>query len=246
MAGFGHSEDGLQPGCPPGSAGRRGGGVRGGAGGAQIHDTAALTQSARSADVVVDHVRDQLIGLLGLDGSRFEYGTLLGHPPRLEPDGTISMTGHAGGMSSSAACPARRSSCGPSATASTTAGSCSSPSPAPGPHGKARLVAVTLANQAGRARRQPGCPQLTITGQIKISSLRRRLTKPRRPYRRPADSIPPPSWDVRLSAGGACALPFRSHGHGVASDRSFPGAQASPAGAECRYHDLSAGGRRLQ
>ena len=95
MAGFGHSEDGLQPGCPPGSAGRRGGGVRGGAGGAQIHDTAALTQSARSADVVVDHVRDQLIGLLGLDGSRFEYGTLLGHPPRLEPDGTISMTGHA-------------------------------------------------------------------------------------------------------------------------------------------------------
>src|SRR6516225_916639 len=60
---------------------------------AQIHDTAALAQSARSPDAVVDHVRDQLIGLLGLDGSRFEYGTLLGHPPRLEPDGTI-MTGH--------------------------------------------------------------------------------------------------------------------------------------------------------
>src|SRR6516225_11976535 len=87
---------------------------------AQIHDTTALAQSARSPDAVVDHVLEQLTGLLDLDGARFEYGSLLGHPPRLEPDGTISMTGHAGGMSSSAACPARRSSCGPSATASTT------------------------------------------------------------------------------------------------------------------------------
>ena len=56
---------------------------------AQIHQTAALAQSARSPDAVVDHVRDQLIGLLDLAGSRFEYGSLLGHPPRLEPDGTV-------------------------------------------------------------------------------------------------------------------------------------------------------------
>ena len=55
---------------------------------AQIHETASLAQSARSPDAVVDHVREQLIGLLDLEGSRFEYGTLLGHPPRLEPDGT--------------------------------------------------------------------------------------------------------------------------------------------------------------
>jgi hypothetical protein len=27
--------------------------------------------------------------LLDLDGCRFEYGTLLGHPPRLEPDGAV-------------------------------------------------------------------------------------------------------------------------------------------------------------
>ena len=38
-----------------------------------------------------------------------------------------------GGTSSSRACPRRRSSCAPSATASTTAGSCSRPSRAPGP-----------------------------------------------------------------------------------------------------------------
>ena len=39
--------------------------------------------------VVARYVRDQLIGVLGLDGCWFEYGLLLGHPPRLEPDGTV-------------------------------------------------------------------------------------------------------------------------------------------------------------
>jgi hypothetical protein len=56
---------------------------------AQIHETAALAQSAASAQAVVDHVREQLIGVLGLQGCRFEYGVLIGHPPRLEQDGTI-------------------------------------------------------------------------------------------------------------------------------------------------------------
>jgi hypothetical protein len=35
------------------------------------------------------HVRRQLIGLLGLRECRFEYGMLLGKPPRIEPDGTV-------------------------------------------------------------------------------------------------------------------------------------------------------------
>ena len=60
---------------------------------AQIHQTAALAQSAKSPDAVVDHVREQLAGLLDLQDCRFEYGMLLGHPPRLEPDGTVR-TGH--------------------------------------------------------------------------------------------------------------------------------------------------------
>ena len=102
----------------------------------QIHDTAALGQTARSPDAVVDHVRDQLIGLLDLESSRFEYGSLLGHPPRLEPDGTITMTGHARWDVEQRGLPGARSSCGPSAAASTTAGSCSSPSPAPSPRCK--------------------------------------------------------------------------------------------------------------
>ena len=56
---------------------------------AQIHETTSLTQAAKSPEDVVDHVRQQLIGLLDLQECRFEYGVLLGHPPRLEPDGTV-------------------------------------------------------------------------------------------------------------------------------------------------------------
>jgi hypothetical protein len=56
---------------------------------AQIHETAALTQTAKSPDEVIDRVRQQLTRLLDLQECRFEYGVLLGHPPRLEPDGTV-------------------------------------------------------------------------------------------------------------------------------------------------------------
>jgi K+-sensing histidine kinase KdpD len=58
---------------------------------AQIHETASLAKSATVPDVVVNHVREQLVGLLDLEGARFEYRTLLGHPPRLEPDGTVTV-----------------------------------------------------------------------------------------------------------------------------------------------------------
>jgi hypothetical protein len=38
---------------------------------------------------VVNHVREQLTGLLELGGARLGYGAPPGHPPRLEPDGTV-------------------------------------------------------------------------------------------------------------------------------------------------------------
>lgn len=56
----------------------------------RIHATAELVQSARSADAVVDHVRGELTGLLGLRACRFEYGTLIGQPARLEQDGSLT------------------------------------------------------------------------------------------------------------------------------------------------------------
>ncbi|WP_411577315.1 DUF4118 domain-containing protein [Streptomyces sp. HUAS TT20] len=58
---------------------------------ARIHRTADLVQSANSADTVVDHVRTELTDLLGLRACRFEYGTLMGRPPRLEKDGSVTV-----------------------------------------------------------------------------------------------------------------------------------------------------------
>ncbi|WP_327691886.1 MULTISPECIES: DUF4118 domain-containing protein [unclassified Streptomyces] len=57
----------------------------------RIHRTAALAQSANSADTVVDHVRRELTDLLGLRACRFEYGTLMGQPPRLQKDGSVTV-----------------------------------------------------------------------------------------------------------------------------------------------------------
>jgi hypothetical protein len=57
--------------------------------GADPQDRGAA-QTARSPDDVVDHVRDQLVGLLDLHACRIEHGNLLGHPPRLQPDGTVA------------------------------------------------------------------------------------------------------------------------------------------------------------
>nr|HEX3926142.1 hypothetical protein [Streptosporangiaceae bacterium] len=48
---------------------------------AEIHETAELAQAARSPDTVIDHVKEQLVGVLDLAGCRFEYGALLGHRP---------------------------------------------------------------------------------------------------------------------------------------------------------------------
>ncbi|MEV5008681.1 MULTISPECIES: DUF4118 domain-containing protein [unclassified Streptomyces] len=58
---------------------------------AQIHHAAQLAREATSPDAVVEAVRAQLVGLLHLRGCRFEYGTLLGHAPRLESDGSLTV-----------------------------------------------------------------------------------------------------------------------------------------------------------
>jgi Domain of unknown function (DUF4118) len=117
---------------------------------AQIHQTASLTQSARSPDVVVDRVREQLIGLLGLEGSRFEYGSLLGHPPRLEPDGTIT-AGHGGRDVERCGLPEEEIELRTFGNGQYYGRFMLKPRPGSKPSLQARLVAVTLAGQAGRA-----------------------------------------------------------------------------------------------
>ncbi|MFF4867168.1 hypothetical protein ACWCRF_07475 [Streptomyces sp. NPDC002405] len=48
-------------------------------------------REATSPDAVVEAVRAQLVGLLHLSDCRFEYGSPLGHAPRLESDGSLTL-----------------------------------------------------------------------------------------------------------------------------------------------------------
>ncbi|MGY4387911.1 DUF4118 domain-containing protein [Streptomyces virginiae] len=46
-----------------------------------LQGTARLVEDGASPEAVVEYVRRELVGLLGLRGCRFEYGRLLGHRP---------------------------------------------------------------------------------------------------------------------------------------------------------------------
>jgi K+-sensing histidine kinase KdpD len=117
---------------------------------AQIHDTAELTQTARSPDAVVDHVKQQLTGLLDLQACRFEYGSLLGHPPRLEPDGTV-MAGQRRWNVELSGLPEDEIELRTFGNGQFYGRFMLQPKPGSRPSLQARLVAVTLADQAGRA-----------------------------------------------------------------------------------------------
>ena len=116
----------------------------------QIHETASLAKSATVPDVVVHHVRDQLVGLLGLEGARFEYGSLLGHPPRLEPDGTVTM-GRSRWDVELSGLPAEEIELRTFGNGQYYGRFMLKAKPGSKPPLQARLVAVTLADQAGRA-----------------------------------------------------------------------------------------------
>jgi hypothetical protein len=117
---------------------------------AQIHDTATLAQTAKSPDEVADRVRQQLAGLLDLQECRFEYGVLLGHPPRLEADGTV-VTTHGRWNVDEAGLPGEAVELRVSGGGRYYGRFMMKPSPGSRPSLQARLVAVTLADQAGRA-----------------------------------------------------------------------------------------------
>lgn len=124
---------------------------------AQIHETVALAQSARSGDAVVSHVREQLVGLLDLERCRFEYGSLVGRPPRLEQDGSV-----VAGRSGIGRWDAERSGFPAEEVELRTFGNgqyygrfMMTARPGSKPSPQARLVAVTLADQAGRALAAP-------------------------------------------------------------------------------------------
>jgi len=117
---------------------------------AQIHQTASMAAAAQSPAAVVDLVKEQLIAVLGLEGCRFEYGSLLGHPPRLEPDGTI-VAGRSRRDVEQHGLPAEEIELRTFGNGQYYGRFMLKARPGSRPPLQARLVAVTLAGQAGRA-----------------------------------------------------------------------------------------------
>jgi hypothetical protein len=117
---------------------------------AQIHEAASMAKSAEAAETVVDTVKDQLISVLDLEDCRFEYGTLLGHPPRLEPDGTV-VTSYGRRDVEHYGFPAGEIELRTYGNGQYYGRFMMLPRPGAKPSLQARLVAVTLADQAGRA-----------------------------------------------------------------------------------------------
>lgn len=116
----------------------------------QIHEIASLATSTAVPDVVADRVRAQLVGLLDLERARFEYGSLLGHPPRLEPDGTVRV-GHSRWDVDLSGLPAEEIELRVFGNGQYHGRFMLTARPGSRPPLQARLVAVTLADMAGRA-----------------------------------------------------------------------------------------------
>jgi Domain of unknown function (DUF4118) len=119
---------------------------------AEIHEAAELAQVARTPDAVIDHVKRQLTTVLDLAGCRFEYGTLIGHPPRLESDGSVTV-GRRHLDVELAGLPREEIELRTFGHGQYHGRFMLAPKPESRPSLQARLVAVTLADQAGRAFR---------------------------------------------------------------------------------------------
>ncbi|MGW3044309.1 DUF4118 domain-containing protein [Kitasatospora sp. NPDC001159] len=116
---------------------------------ARIHDAAVLARS-KPAPAVVDHVRAELVDFLGLRACRFEYGSLIGHPPRLEHDGSI-VVGRRPWPTEELGMPAEDVELRVFANGKYVGRFMLTPAPGSVPDRQSLLVAVTLADQAGAA-----------------------------------------------------------------------------------------------
>jgi Domain of unknown function (DUF4118) len=115
-----------------------------------IVESAALAQEADTPHDVIEHVRRQLIEVLGLRDCRFEYGKLLGQPPRLEPDGSIR-TRHGHYPVDDFGLPDEEIELRTFSNGQYIGRFMLTPTPGSMPTRRARLVAVSLAGLAGHA-----------------------------------------------------------------------------------------------
>jgi K+-sensing histidine kinase KdpD len=116
----------------------------------RIHQTAVLAESAKSPYPVIDQVKEQLTEILDLADCRYEFGSLTGHPPRLEPDGTV-LTGHRHLDVEQWGFPDQEIELRTFANGQYYGRFMLRPKPDSRPALQARLVAVTLADQAAQA-----------------------------------------------------------------------------------------------
>jgi hypothetical protein len=116
----------------------------------RIVASAALTQQAGTPYDVTEHVRRQLIDVLDLKDCRFEYGKLLGQPPRLEPDGTVT-TRYGHYPVDEFGFPEEDVELRTFSNGQYTGRFMLTPKPGSRPSQRARLVAVALADLAGHA-----------------------------------------------------------------------------------------------
>ncbi|GAB4057512.1 DUF4118 domain-containing protein [Catellatospora paridis] len=121
----------------------------------RIHDTAKLAQTAASPREVIEHVKGQLIELLNLRDCRFEHGTLIGRPPRLEPDGSI-VGPHGQWDVDRLGLPDQDIELRTFHNGAYYGRFLMRPGPGPAPPLQARLVAVTLADQVSATLDNPG------------------------------------------------------------------------------------------
>ncbi|MEV7597139.1 DUF4118 domain-containing protein [Kitasatospora sp. NPDC089797] len=128
---------------------------------ARIHDTTVLARTAGTALTVVDHVQAELIDVLQLRGCRFEYGSLLGHPPRLEHDGSVTVA-RSPWDADRLGLPDGEVELRLFGNGTYVGRYLLRPTPGTVPSRQARLVAVTLADQAGTALESLWGPHDTV------------------------------------------------------------------------------------
>jgi Domain of unknown function (DUF4118) len=116
----------------------------------RIVASAALTQEAGTPYDVTEHVRRQLIEVLDLADCRFEYGKLLGQPPRLEKDGSVA-TRYGHYPVDECGLPLEEVELRTFSNGRYVGRFMLTPKPGARPSRRARLVAVALADLAGHA-----------------------------------------------------------------------------------------------
>lgn len=117
---------------------------------ASIHTAANQASTGLTVPEFIEHVRAQLTELLALRAARFEQGTYLGHPPRLDEHGELIWDSKPWDLEQHGM-PDQEFELRARSNGQTWGRFMLTPTPGTAPSPEARRVAVVLANQVGAA-----------------------------------------------------------------------------------------------